>query len=247
MLYSNGVLYGTDSTAENTANYNTVFSMATAGAAPTAASSTMVTTKLGPTSATRSPWNFIFENTTSLYITDDSNTTSFNVLHWTSVGTSWSQINTISFDKANAVYSIAGRYLYNNAVGKMPYSSFVLYAATKFVVYSYVPATGTISTFYTPASGTLVRGVVSAPYAASPTSTPSTTASPTSSSTATRTSTATQTASLSFGASSSQTPTATNTQTPTQTPTPTTTSTQTQTPTQTPVSRCAAAPRYTRT
>ena len=222
MLFANGVLYGTDDIAETTTGWNTVFSMkSSTGSYPTGTSSGNVNTKLGPTSTTRSPWNFIFENTTSLYITDDSNLAVWNVLHWTAptVGGAFAQQNTISFSTTQATYSIAGRYIYNDADWAAPYASFVLYAATKTTVYSYVPATGAISVFYTPPSSNYVlRGVVSAPYAPSPSATPTSTATQTPTATVTTTATASATYSQTSTISVGSSPTQTGTPTPTQTP-----------------------------
>lgn len=219
LLYSNGTLYGTDSVAENYAGWNTVFSIkASTGSYPKSAASTNALARLGVASTTRSPWNFIFENTTSLYIAVDDNITSYNVLHWTSptVGGAWMQKNTISFSTTRPVYSIAGRYLYNGAFGVPPvYSTFVLYAATSTSLFSHVPATGVTSLFYTPPSSNhVIRGVVSAPYAPTGTSTSSPTVTPTKTGTPTKsgspTSTSTGSASPSTTASPSSTPSASN-------------------------------------
>ena len=238
----NGQVYGTDSSSDS--GYNGVFSIGSGLPAATVSATSL------PGTVTGSPWGFVFENTTSLWLADDTAPASYNVRQWMLSGSAWSVRSSVTWGSV-AVYSIAGRA----EAG----SGFVLYGTTPTTLYRYVPATGASTALTTAGSTTTFRGVAIAPAAAtvsptatsSRTATPSLTASqtpsqtPTPSRTASNTATASQTssassttsasASLSSGASPSTTPSSstTGTPSPSQTQTPSASQTGTQTPTQT--------------
>ena len=186
----NGQLYGTDSSSDS--GWNGLFTIGS-GLPTTAVNSASLSGTV-----TGSPWGFVFENTTSVWIADDGTLATFNVRQWMATGSAWTVRRSFSWT-TTAVYSIAGRY----EAG----SGFVLYGTTPTTLYRYVVSTSTSTALATSASTNVFRGVAIAPAAATPTASPTATQTPSPSQTASKTSTTSQTSSQ----TASQT--ATNTQT----------------------------------
>ena len=157
-----------------------------------------------------SPWTFVFENATSLYMAEDSAPASYNVLHFV-YSSYWSLYETVSFDTTQAIYSIGAvpTQVQNNV-------SFTLLATTPTALYARTNG-GPVILVATPAPGTYFRGVTGVPLntawanaAVTPSSsqTPSQTATPTS--TPTQSPSPSVTPSTSTTASASQTPSPSN-------------------------------------
>jgi hypothetical protein len=181
----NNQLYGSDGAAD--AGWNEVFAIGSG--LPTFQTQTCV--PLSGTSGT--PWTFVFENVTSLYVADTSSTTAYNLVHYTFGGSAWETAGTVLFAAGVPVYSIAGR---TETLG------FAVYGATPVAIYRYDAATGAVTLVATPSAG-VYRGVALAPvnptwYAPSPL--------------ATHTATVTQTGTTSSSATPSVSGTSSNTQ-----------------------------------
>ena len=182
-MFSNQ-LYGTVGPAEVAPYSNTMFSFGVTGYTTTTATSVTVL----PGTKTGSPWMPAWENTTSVYISDDSSVATFNVRRWSLVGATWTVSAVISWN-SSAVYCISGR----TEVG----SGFVLYGTTVSGLFRYVATTNNSTLIAVPGAGSVFRGVAIAPISPSATSTATatSTSSPTSSTTGTSTATASITAS----------------------------------------------------
>ena len=252
----NGQLYGSDG-VDNT--WKAVFAIGSGlpTAQVTAAENSVTGNRLVPgfTGAGVSPWQFVFENTTSLWVADDSSPAAYNILHWMKpvTITNFSMVSTVSLAPA-VIMSVAGRN--ESGVG------FVLYATSTSKLFRYVTTTGVSTVLGVATSDRIFRGVAVAPVSnlwraetplptatstqtSTMTSTPSNT--PSASNTASLSSSAspslTPSSSLSSGASTSATPAATGTPavtssttpststTPSSSTTPTTTASSTGTPT----------------
>ena len=124
-------LYGSDSVSDT--GFNRIFTLGSG--LPAGAGVPVVLTGTG-TGTTSSPWSFVFENATSVYVADDSAIATANVVRYTkapSPGT-WSPSGTFSLNTTQAIYSLAGR----NEAGV----GFVLYATVPAALYRLVVATG---------------------------------------------------------------------------------------------------------
>ena len=155
-----------------------------------------------------SPWTFVFENATSLFMADDSAPSSYNVLHFTYTSY-WALYETVSFDTTQPIYSIGAvpTQIKNNV-------SFTLLATTPTALYARTNG-GPVLLVATPAPGTYFRGVTGVPLntawanaAVTPSSsqTPSQTATPTSTQTQTQSPTVTPSSSTTASSSPTSSP-----------------------------------------
>ena len=104
-----------------------------------------------------SPWTFVFESSTSVYIAEDSNPSSYNVIQFVQTGGVWgppSRGANLSFTVTSAIYSIAGR---------TEGAEFALYATTPTTLYRMGAQTRNIVVIATAAAGTSFHGVALAP------------------------------------------------------------------------------------
>ena len=122
--------------------------------------------------STSSPWSFVFENATSVYVADDSSIGTANVQQYIQrvAGGAWELINSLSIDTTASIYSIAGRVEAGDG--------FVLYAVTTSKLVRVRPLYGDVTLLATPGSSSRFRAVVLPPIqsgwlAASGTPTPS--------------------------------------------------------------------------
>ena len=194
---------------------------------------TLAATQL-PGIAGGTPWSFVFQSSTSLWLADSSNLAVAHIYNWAKSGASWSQASAVLFSTALPVYSITGR-------PELSGSTFVLYAvacSTTSDAYS-VWKYDTVSTVQTQvlanAGGSLApyRAVILPPFypssSASPTSTPSKTGTPSSSSSWTGTASISASASLTASNTPSSSQTPSNTATTSETSTDTSTSSESHT------------------
>jgi hypothetical protein len=194
----NGQLYGSDGAAD--AGWNDVFAIGSGLPTINAQTSVPLSGTLG------TPWTFVFENVTSLYVADTSLTASYNVVHYTFSGFAWETAGTVLFAAGVPVYSIAGR---TETLG------FAVYGATPVAIYRYDATSGAVTLVATPSAG-VYRGVALAPispafFSATPFATHSATPSLTATASATATRSGSSTASSSETASVTPTETASNT------------------------------------
>jgi trimeric autotransporter adhesin len=217
-----GKLYGASTSAGN-AGFAGVFQIGAAGL-PTAATATW--TMLA---GVKQPWAFVFESTTSLWVSvDHADYLPGTLVHYVyNAGTtSWDAGSSVRLH-TSPVYSLTGRF--EDLTGANTGLSFVLYGAAPTAAYRYVPATNVTSvvldlaTAYADTTETAIRGIVPAPQAAgacSPTPTASLTTTPSSSVTGTASQTQTGTPSSSQTGTPSHTQTGTPSASQTQTGTP---------------------------
>ena len=179
-------LYGSAGAAD--APQNGVFALGPALSSLTSDLQSVMLAGTAPSGA--SPWTFVLENATSVWVADDAHLASFNVRHFTlgaAAGSKWGSSGSFSWSTTSAVRSLCGR------AETSPAASFVLYGTSDAALYRYTVATRTAAVLAPAPAGSLFRGVSLAPNKATLTPTPTVTAShnfsPTRTSPATRTST----------------------------------------------------------
>ena len=228
-----GTLYVTDSTLDT--GFGGVTSVGADNVTTRAATNA---TLLPGLSGNDSPWGFVFQNATSLWVADTGDPATYNILHYVRSGGGQWTLDPVGvlLENGTEVYSIAGQA----ASG----GDYFLYATTPTTLYSYNTRTRAATVIATAPQNSVWRGVALVPanaawIAASSSATPTPTSTPTVTPTTTRTPAGTPSKTGSPGGTPSHTPTGsvTPSHTPTSSVTPSRTPTSSITPSSTPTPR----------
>ena len=141
----NGILYG----SAVDAGIATLFRFSHSSPLPSSVEQDSIALRGLP--LTMSPWTFIFESPTSLWVSvDDSDQWPGAIRHFELRDDAWGALETVTLDSVNPTYSITGR---------VEGSSFVLYAASCSALFRYDSEAATSRVIAVPAAGQHFRGV----------------------------------------------------------------------------------------
>jgi hypothetical protein len=150
-----GVLYGTSGPGDF--GWTTVFQISSSDPMPTTSGNDPVHLAGLPTDV--SPWTFVFENATSLWLAIEGDVgASGTIVHYTQpeVATTWSEESRVVMDPNYFVYSITGRY-------EALWDQYYLYGASQTTVYRMNATSHQLHVITTAGPNEYIRGVALPP------------------------------------------------------------------------------------